>query len=105
MGAAIFFGICFLIFFIWLAYYIANLFYEAAVEKGHDSRAYFWLSFLFGPAGYLLVVALPDLKTRETISSLGKTTNSVGSAANAGKSATPKSAMSNTTVDEALPEL
>ena len=105
MGAAIFFGICFLIFFIWLAYYIANLFYEAAVEKGHDSRAYFWLSFLFGPAGYLLVVALPDLKTRNTIASLGKTFTLSEHTSKLSKSVAPKAATSNTTVDEALPEL
>ena len=41
---------------------IANAFAEAAELKGHDERKYFWFCFLFGLVGYLLVIALPDLK-------------------------------------------
>ena len=41
---------------------IAQMFYEAAVEKGFESRKYFWMSFLFCVVGYLLVIALPDRK-------------------------------------------
>lgn len=45
-----------------IAWYIANCFYEIACMKGFHDRCYFWLPFLFGIVGYLLVVALPDRK-------------------------------------------
>ena len=45
---------------IWVEWYIAEQFYEAAEAKGYHSRKYFWLCFLFSFAGYFLVVALPD---------------------------------------------
>ena len=41
-------------------YFLAKEFYAIAQEKGYDDRKYFWWSFLFGIAGCLLVVALPD---------------------------------------------
>lgn len=40
--------------------WIAGLFYDAAKMKGFNSRVYFWVSFLFGPVGWILVCALPD---------------------------------------------
>ena len=43
-----------------LSYFIANEFYKAAVAKGWPQKKYFWLCFLLGIAGYLLVIALPD---------------------------------------------
>lgn len=48
--------------FIKLNSYIAGCFYDAAKEKGFDSRRYFWIPFWFGIVGYLLVVALPNKK-------------------------------------------
>ena len=47
---------------IWLNWYIAKQFAETATEKGHGyaEGKYFWLCFLTGIVGYLLVVALPD---------------------------------------------
>lgn len=45
---------------LWLAWYLANQFYEVAVEKGHADKKYFWISFWLGAIGYLLVIALPD---------------------------------------------
>lgn len=39
---------------------ISEQFYRCAVAKGFEERKYFWYSFLFGLAGYLLVIALPD---------------------------------------------
>jgi len=45
---------------IWLDWYLATQFCNAAQMKGHYEKKYFWLSFLLGPVGYLLVVALPD---------------------------------------------
>lgn len=50
-----------LVIFLWLA----NVFAEIAEDKGYDGSRYFWLSLLFTVYGYLAVVALPDLETRE----------------------------------------
>ena len=55
-------GIAALIVGIVIARYIANCFYEIACMKGFHDKCYFWLPFLFGIVGYLLVVALPDRK-------------------------------------------
>ena len=56
------FVICFLILIFWIciASYLAEQFYEVAQEKGHDDRKYFWICFWFGFPGYLLVIALPN---------------------------------------------
>ena len=48
-----------------IARYIANCFYEIACMKGFRDKRYFWLPFLLGIIGYLLVVALPD-RNKET---------------------------------------
>ena len=48
--------------------YISLLFREAAEDKGYDGAKYFWACFLFGIAGYLLVVALPNLQCAPTSS-------------------------------------
>lgn len=45
---------------IWIDWYLAKQFYEAAQAKGYRSRKYLWISFLVGIIGYLLVIALPD---------------------------------------------
>lgn len=45
-----------------LACYLANCFYDIACEKGFYDRRYFWISFLLGIVGYLMVIALPDRK-------------------------------------------
>lgn len=49
-----------LAFWIWIAWYLANQFYEAAQEKGYHDRKYFWICFWLGYPGYLLVIALPN---------------------------------------------
>ena len=59
-GSIVLLSLIFCIFITWLNSYIAEQFYEAAEAKGYHSRKYFWLSFLFGCVGYLLVIALPD---------------------------------------------
>lgn len=41
-------------------HYVARQFYRIAREKGWDERKFYWLSFLLGATGWLLVVALPD---------------------------------------------
>jgi hypothetical protein len=40
--------------------YVAKEFYKAAVARGWPEKKYFWICFLLPPAGYLLVIALPD---------------------------------------------
>ena len=47
---------------------IAACFAEVARAKGHEGGAYFWLCFLFGLAGYLLVIALPDRMAQISVS-------------------------------------
>ena len=41
-------------------YIIADYFYEIACEKGFSERRFFWVPFLLGIVGYLMVTALPD---------------------------------------------
>lgn len=48
---------------IWLDWYLAKQFYEAAQDKGYDEKKYFWIAFWLNAVGYLLVIALPDRKT------------------------------------------
>lgn len=43
-----------------LDYFIANWFAQIAADKGHPEKKYFWLCFLLGLIGYILVIALPD---------------------------------------------
>jgi len=43
-----------------ISYFIAKEFYKAALMKGWNSKKYFWIPFLLGLVGYLLVIALPD---------------------------------------------
>ena len=41
---------------------IAGKFSEIAEMKGHEGRAYFWFTFLFGIVGMLMVIALPKVE-------------------------------------------
>lgn len=43
---------------------ISGQFMNIAASKGDDSWKYFWFCFLFGVVGYLMVIALPDMKAR-----------------------------------------
>lgn len=43
-----------------ISYAVAKEFYKAAVARGWPEKKYFWICFLLPPAGYLLVIALPD---------------------------------------------
>lgn len=45
---------------IWIDYLVSNEFYLAAQAKGYARKKYFWICFLLGVIGYLLVIALPD---------------------------------------------
>ncbi len=60
MEVYIFLSIIVLAVGIWIAWYVAKQFREAAKMKGYDQTKYFWLCFLLGAVGYLLVIALPD---------------------------------------------
>ncbi len=42
--------------------FVAVEFYGIAQEKGYNSIKYFWWTFLFFPAGALMVIALPNKK-------------------------------------------
>lgn len=46
-------------------WFLAGCFYDIACEKGFHERKYFWIPFLTGIIGYILVAALPDRKRRE----------------------------------------
>jgi len=48
----------FLAIIIW--YSVAQQFQRIAAMKGHNEIKYLWWSFFLGPAGWLMVVALPD---------------------------------------------
>lgn len=45
-----------------IAAFAASEFKRIAEMKGHAGGKYFWWSFLLGPVGMLMVVALPDWK-------------------------------------------
>ncbi len=45
---------------------IANKFADIAAMKGHESGYWGWC-FLFGPIGWLMVIALPDLHARHEL--------------------------------------
>lgn len=51
-----------IILIIWLAVQIfcAIEFDQIAKMKGHHTSAYLWFSLLTGPAGWVMVAALPD---------------------------------------------
>lgn len=42
-------------------FFVAGEFQEIAEMKGHESRRYFWWTFLTGVPGMLMVIALPNL--------------------------------------------
>jgi hypothetical protein len=44
--------------------FIAACFADVAREKGFNDSLYFWMCAIFGIAGYLLVIALPDRKIK-----------------------------------------
>lgn len=53
----------------WLDTLIATQFYKIAKEKGHDSVTYYRFAFWLSIVGYLMVIALPDRKHEEQVSS------------------------------------
>lgn len=47
---------------LYIDYLIANEFYNIARQKGYETKKYFWFCFWLGIVGYLMVIALPNLK-------------------------------------------
>ena len=45
--------------------FLAGEISNVAENKGYPKRRYFHICFWLGPLGYLIVIALPDLKARE----------------------------------------
>ena len=43
-----------------LWYFIGKEFQRIAAMKGHEETRYFWWTFLLGPVGMMMVVALPQ---------------------------------------------
>lgn len=51
---------------LYIDYLIANEFYNIAKQKGYETKKYFWFCFWLGIVGYLMVIALPNLKDNAT---------------------------------------
>lgn len=49
-----------------LDYFLAKEFYKIAQMKGYFDKRYFWLCFVFGFIGYLMVIALPVIDSAKT---------------------------------------
>ena len=50
-----------------ISWFVAGEFYKIAEDKGYHERKYFWISFLLGFVGYLLVAAMPDRTVGQTV--------------------------------------
>lgn len=57
MEALIFLG-AILVILLW--YNVGKEFQRIAAMKGHDEARYFWWTFLMGPVGMMMVIALPQ---------------------------------------------
>lgn len=53
-----------------VSWWVAGELQSIARDKGYEGKEYFWLPFLFGPAGWAIVIALPDKKMNETLTSI-----------------------------------
>ena len=43
-----------------LWYFVGKEFQRIAAMKGHEETRYFWWTFLLGPVGMMMVIALPQ---------------------------------------------
>lgn len=67
-GGVIFAIVISAIAFVVLSFFVAREFEDIAEMKGYYEKKYFWWTFLLGPIGMLMVVALPNLnKTTQTV--------------------------------------
>ena len=57
MEALIFLG-AILVIVLW--YFVGKEFQRIAAMKGHEETRYFWWTFLLGPVGMMMVIALPQ---------------------------------------------
>ena len=53
-----------------------------AEDKGYSFKSYFWVCFLLGTIGYILVAALPDLTIQYALANLEHSLSSPSSASN-----------------------
>ena len=63
-----------------VAAFAASEFKKIAEMKGHEGGRYFWWSFLLGPIGMLMVVALPDRNKQSVTVELPKEKNQLAQA-------------------------
>lgn len=56
-------------------YFISKEFKKVAELKGYTEKRYFWITFLLGLVGMLLIIALPDLKNHKLLESLNETSD------------------------------
>lgn len=49
-----------------LSFFVAKEFHSIAIDKGYSESKYFWWSWLLGPAGWAMVIALPKIRTEKT---------------------------------------
>lgn len=55
-----------------IEYLVAARFRDIAELKGHDGTPYFWFCFFLTIWGYLMVIALPDLRLRDKLDAIGR---------------------------------
>lgn len=51
---------------IFINYLITKEFYSISKQKGYNQEKYFWICFFLGIIGYLLVIALPNLRNNSS---------------------------------------
>ena len=50
-----------------ISWFVAGEFFRIAEDKGYHERKYFWISFLLGFVGYLLIAAMPDRSVGQSV--------------------------------------
>lgn len=50
-----------------LSWFLAREFYKVARDKGYKERKFFWICFLLGLPGWILVAAMPDGNVGQTV--------------------------------------
>ena len=50
-----------------ISWFVAGEFFRIAEDKGYHERKYFWISFLLGFVGYLLITAMPDRSVGQSV--------------------------------------
>ena len=50
-----------------ISWFVAGEFFRIAEDKGYHELKYFWISFLLGFVGYLLIAAMPDRSVGQSV--------------------------------------